>query len=69
MNFSSYLTQSLKHKHNTQLRVEIKTTSEEKALQAVDFVSWAIFRKLEYRDDSYYNLIKDKILEENPLFP
>ena len=38
-------------------------------LQAVDFVSWAIFRKYEYGDDSYYNLIKNKIVEENPLFP
>jgi len=49
--------------------VVIKTPYEEKSLQAVDFVSWAIFRKYEYGDDSYYDLIKDKIMEENPLFP
>ena len=38
-------------------------------LQAVDFASWAIFRKYEKNDDSYYRIIKGKIIEENPLFP
>ena len=51
------------------MEVEIKTPSEEKSLQAVDFVSWAIFRKYEFGDDSYYNVVKEKIIEENPLFP
>ena len=47
----------------------IKKSEEDKCLQAVDFICWAIFRKLEHKDDSYYNLIKDRIKEENPLFP
>jgi hypothetical protein len=51
------------------MEVSIKSPHEEKSLQVVDFVSWAIFRKYEYGDDSYYNLIKNKIAEENPLFP
>jgi len=51
------------------LRIAIRTPFEEKALQAVDFVSWSVFRKYEYGDDSYYNLIKSKIVEENALFP
>jgi len=41
---------------------------EVQALQAVDFVSWAIFRKYEYGDEFYYNIVKGKIIEENPLF-
>ena len=55
--------------HGVALKVEIKTSAEEKALQAVDFISWAIFRKYEYGDDSYSNIIRTKIVEENPLFP
>jgi len=37
--------------------------------QAVDFVSWSIFRKYQYGNESYYNFIKQKIAEESPLFP
>jgi len=37
-------------------------------LQAVDFVSWAIFRKYERNDYEYYDVIKDKIVEEKLLF-
>lgn len=67
-NFRIYLNRQLKNYHRVDLAIEIKTTYEEKCLQAVDFVSWAIFRKYEYDDNSYYNLIKNKIVEENPLF-
>lgn len=68
-NFKNYLNSQIKNKHKVSINIRIKSPSEEKALQAVDFVSWAIFRKYEYGDDSYYNLIKNKIVEENPLFP
>jgi len=68
-NFRNYLKGQIKSAHRLDLHIEIKTPAEEKSLQAADFVSWAIFRKLEYRDDSYYNIIKGKIIEENPLFP
>lgn len=53
----------------TCLFTESKTPFEEKTLQAVDFVSWAIFRKYEYADDTFYNIIKNRMVEENPLFP
>ena len=68
-NFSSYLNRKVKNTHNIKFTVEIRTPAEEKSLQVVDFVSWAIFRKYECGDDGYYNLIKEKIMEENPLFP
>lgn len=68
-NFKSYLNRQIKNKHNGEIKISIKTPHEEKVLQAVDFVSWAIFRKYENSDDSYYNIIKNKIIEENPLFP
>lgn len=68
-NFRSYLKYQIKNIHQLELHIEIKTPAEEKSLQAVDFASWAIFRRLEYGDDTYYNVIKNKIIEENPLFP
>ncbi len=68
-NFSSYLNHKVVNAHNVKFTVAIKTPAEEKSLQVVDFVSWAIFRKYEFNDESYYDLIKEKIMEENPLFP
>ena len=67
-NFKNYLDNQIKNRHQGKLEINIKVPSEEKVLQAVDFVSWAIFRKYEYGDDSYYNIFKNKIAEENPLF-
>ena len=68
-NFKSYLQSQLAINHKIKVDIFIKTPAEEKALQAVDFVSWAIFRKYEFKDETYYNLIKGRIIEENPLFP
>ncbi len=68
-NFKNYLNNQITNRHKVNVKVVIKTPHEEKSLQGVDFASWAIFRKYEYGDDSYYNLIKNKIIEENPLFP
>ena len=67
--FQSYLSSQLAKNHDIKMRISIKTPFQEKALQAVDFVSWAIFRKYEHEDDTYYNIIRGKIVEENPLFP
>lgn len=67
-NFKSYISSQAKKNFQVKLEVVIKTPHEEKALQAVDFVSWAIFRKHEYKDSTYYDLIKEKIVEENPLY-
>ncbi|MDO8583424.1 MAG: DUF3800 domain-containing protein [bacterium] len=67
--FKDYLENQLKNKHKALIAVEIRTPSEEKALQAVDFACWAIFRKYEIGDDSYYGIFKKVIIEESPLFP
>ena len=68
-NFKDYLTKSAKNSHKLDLEVLVKPPFTEKSLQAVDFASWSIFRKQEYGDESYYDIIKEKIKEENPLFP
>jgi hypothetical protein len=68
-NFKDYLEKQAVNNHRIELTVDIKTPSEEKSLQAVDFVSWAIFRKYEYGEEQYYREVKAAIVEENPLFP
>jgi len=68
-NFKNYLDSQVRSRHKIDIEIQIRAPSEEKSLQAVDFASWSIFKKYEYGDDSYYNIIKDKIIEESPLFP
>ena len=68
-NFKEYLARQLKSNHKANIRIELATPAKEKSLQPTDFASWAIFRKYEVGDDSYYNLIKSRIIEESPLFP
>lgn len=67
-NFKSYLADKIKTNHKHKLQVVIKTPHEEKSLQATDFVSWSIFRKYEYGDSSYYDVIKSLIIGESSLF-
>lgn len=67
-NFSSYLSKQAIQKHNRLLTVSIKSPAQEKGLQAVDFVSWAIFNKYERKNTEYYKIIKTSIVEENMLF-
>jgi len=74
LNFINYLKEESLNNHKLDIEIKIKTPFEEKGLQAVDFLSWAIFRKHEHGDDSYYNnsyynSIREIIIEENPLFP
>ena len=68
-NFKDYLRNTFRYKHKGITRISIKTPEEEKGLQVVDFVSWAIFRKYEKGDKSYYDIIHEQIIEENPFYP
>jgi len=67
-NFSGYLKNQVKSNHKIDIEIEIKSPTQEKSLQVVDMLSWSVFRKYEHGDDSYYNLFKQDIVEENPLF-
>lgn len=69
VNFKNYLQRQTKNNHQLDINVEIKPPSSEKCLQAVDFICWAIYQKRENDDESYFNLIKQKVVEESPLFP
>ncbi len=67
-NFSSYIKDRAKNNHKLDIEIVILSPSQEKSLQIADMISWAIFRKYEHGDETYYNLIKHEIVEENPLF-
>lgn len=56
-------------KIRNRFEILIKPSHTEKCLQAVDFISWAIFRKYEQSDYEYYEIIKNKIIGESLLFP
>ena len=68
-NFCNYLSGQVAGNHKLTVSINIKTPQQEKCLQVVDFICWALFRKHEHRDESYSNIIKGKVVEESPLFP
>lgn len=68
-NFINYLTNSVSKKGTKNFSVKLHASYENKSLQAVDFISWSIFRKYEQGDYKYYEIIKNKIIEEKLLFP
>lgn len=67
-NFTAYLKNQVRNNHKLDIDIEIKSPTQEKSLQVVDMLSWAVFRKYEHGDESYYNIIKPDIIEENSLF-
>lgn len=67
-NFISYITEAMKQRRNGGFEMSLAASHDEKGLQAVDFISWAIFRKYEQGDFEFYELIKSKIIDERLLF-
>jgi len=68
-NFINYLTDSMKKRREGSFVVKLHSSHENKSLQAVDFISWALFRKYEHGDYEFYEIIKNKITDERLLFP
>jgi len=68
-NFTQYLTNSMQRRRDGTFGVTLHTSHENRSLQAVDFISWAIFRKYEKNDFEFYEIIKNKIVDERLLFP
>lgn len=68
-NFIEYLTKEMKKRKVSTFSIKLHSSYDNKSLQAVDFISWAIFRKYEKGDNEFYKLIEEKIEEEKLLFP
>lgn len=52
-NFKNYIQKQVDGNHKVKLNIEIKPPYEEKCLQAVDFICWAVYRKIGCNDESY----------------
>lgn len=68
-NFVNYLTNSMNKRRTEKFTVVLHASHENKSLQAVDFISWAIFQKYEKGNFEFYEIIKNKIIDERLLFP
>lgn len=68
-NFKNYLQKQAEGNHRLKIEIEIRTPHSEKCLQVADMVCWAIFRSREHNDDTYRDLIKEKIVKDSSLFP
>ena len=68
-NFISYITRAMHKRGHKKFEMTLVASHENKCLQAVDFISWAIFRKYEKGDFEFYEIIKSKIIDEKLLFP
>ena len=62
-NFTSYLIGHVRTPQGVNLSVDVKHASTEKGLQAVDMISWSLFRQYERSDPTYAELIRPRILE------
>jgi hypothetical protein len=67
-NFEQSILDALRKKHQGVIAVHLRTSHEEKSLQVVDFISWALFRKYERNDFYYHEIIKGLLIEEYLLF-
>ena len=52
----------------TNFNINIVKPSDDKCLQAVDFVSWALWQKYEKADNTYSDLVTDKIVKEYVMY-
>ncbi|MFA6404960.1 MAG: DUF3800 domain-containing protein [Candidatus Paceibacterota bacterium] len=66
--FTEYITKLTEKNRDEPIKVELINSSNSKSLQAVDFVSWAIFRKYERNDHELYDLIREQICSEQILY-
>jgi len=55
-------------KHGHVVKVWFVRSQDEKSIQVADYVSWAILRKYERGDDSYYGLISSRVTKKAPRF-
>jgi uncharacterized membrane protein len=64
----SFTENVVSHTHGSKFNLQIVKPNEDKCLQAVDFVSWALWQYYEKDDDTYAKLISDKIVREYVMF-
>lgn len=68
-NLVYHLSEAMKKRRSGSFVITLSKSHEQGGLQAVDFISWAIFIKYEKGECSFYDTFKHKIIAEEPLFP
>ena len=66
--FDNYIRKMLKEKKCSDIIIKHQNSQNEPCLQVLDFISWAIFRNYEYKDNRFSELIKDKIVIKKEIF-
>jgi len=61
---NEFLESVISHIQGIDFDAEVIKPSDDKCLQAVDFVSWALWQKYENGDEIYSDIIADKIVKE-----
>jgi hypothetical protein len=65
-NLNEYLVKKLKEKHpNLEIEIRQIPSYASNELQAADFVVWSIQRKFNFKDDWYFRIIENKIVNKN----
>ncbi|MEM5782882.1 MAG: hypothetical protein QXX01_00755, partial [Candidatus Aenigmatarchaeota archaeon] len=67
-NFNDYVKRKIKERC-PKLEIEVNQFSSytKNELQVVDFVAWSINRKFNSKDDSYYKIIEEKIVNKEKM--
>jgi len=63
--FRLTLQSEMRNNYKLNILVGIRPPTEDKSLQIIDLVSWSIFRKYEFSDGRYYDIVKSKIVDES----
>jgi hypothetical protein len=58
----------ISHTKGSRINIEIVKPSDDRCLQAVDFVSWAFWQKYEKGDSTYADLLSEKVLHEYEMY-
>lgn len=67
--FNNYIKNEMKNNNSScTLNIKHENSQNEQCLQVLDFVSWAIFRAYEYKDSSFFDIIKNKIVIKKEVF-
>ena len=66
--FVSYLADHIVAPPGVTVSIEVKHTSAHKGLQAVDLVSWSVFRDIEHNDPTYADTIRERMWEVSDVF-
>ncbi|MCR4277965.1 MAG: DUF3800 domain-containing protein [Candidatus Berkelbacteria bacterium] len=68
-NFVRYLMDSFGKMGKGEVSITLHTSHQNKSLQAVDFVAWAVFQKYERKITKFYDLVESKIVVERLVYP